>query len=119
MKKLTLLLLAALLLLSVLAACSATANMEGSYPRGYSNVSTTHNGTVNGTNSPASGAYDSWYDARRYSTDITDTARQQTDSARATRKAGTTQKNSATHTVTGTTRAGSSAASGTGMAGGR
>ena len=50
MKKLTLFLLTALLLASVFAGCSASAYMDDPYAGGYSNVSTTRNGTVNGTN---------------------------------------------------------------------
>ena len=50
MKKLTIFVLAALVLASVFAGCSAQAYMDDPYTGGYSNVSTTRNGTVNGTN---------------------------------------------------------------------
>lgn len=50
MKKMTLFLLTALVLASVFAGCSASAYMDDPYAGGYSNVSTTRNGTVNGTN---------------------------------------------------------------------
>ena len=46
MKKLTLFLLTALLLASVFTGCSASAYMDDPYAGGYSNVSTTRNGTV-------------------------------------------------------------------------
>ena len=50
MKKMTLFLLTALVLASVFAGCSASAYMDDPYAGDYSNVSTTRNGTVNGTN---------------------------------------------------------------------
>ena len=50
MKRIAIFVLAAILLVSVLTACSGTAYVEGSTDRGYSNVSTTDDGTVNGTN---------------------------------------------------------------------
>ena len=62
MKKLTLFLLTALLLASVFAGCSASAYMDDPYAGGYSNVSTTRNGTVNGTNGRYAG-YGYGYDA--------------------------------------------------------
>lgn len=62
MKKLTLFLLTALLLASVFTGCSASAYMDDPYAGGYSNVSTTRNGTVNGTNGRYAG-YGYGYDA--------------------------------------------------------
>ena len=62
MKKLTLFLLTALLLASVFTGCSASAYMDDPYAGGYSNVSTTRNGTVNGTNGRYAG-YNYGYDA--------------------------------------------------------
>ena len=60
MKKLTLFLLTALLLASVFTGCSASAYMDDPYAGGYSNVSTTRNGYVNGTNG-YSGMYNGTY----------------------------------------------------------
>lgn len=48
MKRTMILVLSALLLLGSLSACSATGTVRD--PMGYGNVSTTHNGYVNGTN---------------------------------------------------------------------
>ena len=60
MKKMTLFLLTALVLASVFAGCSASAYMDDPYAGGYSNVSTTRNGYVNGTNGYA-GTYNGMY----------------------------------------------------------
>ena len=108
MKKLTLFLLTALLLASVFAGCSASAYMDDPYAGGYSNVSTTRNGTVNGTNGRYAG-YGYGYDANgTYNTyPGTGTTRSTT-----TTTTGRTGSTNGTGSYTGTT-------SGTGMAGGR
>lgn len=51
MKRILILALAAVMLVSLLTACSATGMVTDPYG-GYSNVSTTDDGTVNGTNYP-------------------------------------------------------------------
>ena len=121
MKKLTLFLLTALLLASVFAGCSASAYMDDPYAGGYSNVSTTRNGTVNGTNVryagygygyDANGTYTGTYSNGSYNGTYnaypgTGTTRSTTTTT--TGRAGTTN---GTGSYTGTT-------SGTGMAGGR
>ena len=101
MKKMTLFLLTVLVLASVFAGCSASAYMDDPYAGGYSNVSTTRNGTVNGTNGryagygyyDANGAYSAYPDA-------------------GTNRSTTTATAGRTGSYTGTT-------SGTGMTGGR
>lgn len=50
MKRVLLLALTLLMLCAVLTACGTTAYVNDPYHRGYSNVSTTHDGTVNGVN---------------------------------------------------------------------
>lgn len=110
MKKMLLLLLAVCLLASVFAGCSAEANMHEPYTQGYSNVSTTNNGTVNGTNhqrTPASGYYAGTYGSGSY-------ASGSGTSGRTTRTGTVARTNTAasTRTYPGT-------ASGTGMRGGR
>ena len=55
MKKMTLFLLTALVLASVFAGCSASAYMDDPYAGDSSTVSTTHTGTVNGTNGRSTG----------------------------------------------------------------
>lgn len=91
MKKLLLLLLAVCLLASVFAGCSAEANMHDPYyTRGYTNVSTTRNGTVNGTNDHRSTTYGSYakgYDRRGLDTSSR-TTRNTGTSARTTRQTG-------------------------------
>lgn len=119
MKKLTLLLLAALMLLSVLTACSASANMTGTYPRGYSNVSTTRDGSINGANPPYESSYPSRYAESTYDAAAPSSRGLETDST-ATRKSGTSAKKSTTSRAgSAFSRASQSRASGTGMAGGR
>ena len=103
MKKLTLLVLCALVLASVFAGCSATAYMDDPYAGGYSNVSTTRNGAVNGTNGRyadynANGSYNGTYNGTYGAYPNT----------------GRTQSSSST-TTTGRT----GSYTGTGMAGGR
>lgn len=108
MKKMTLFLLTALVLASVFAGCSASAYMDDPYAGGYSNVSTTRNGTVNGTNGryagygyyDANGAYNGAYPS-------TGTTRSTT-----TTTSGRTGAAAGAGSYTGTT-------SGTGMTGGR
>lgn len=119
MKKLTLLLLAALMLLSVLTACSASANMTGTDPRGYSNVSTTRDGTINGANAPYESAYTNRYEKSTH--DASGRAsRALDDDLRVTGKRNTSRKSSSTsRTGSALSRAGRSTVSGTGMAGGR
>ena len=107
MKKMTLFLLAALLLASVFAGCSASAYMDDPYAGGYSNVSTTRNGTVNGTNGRYAG----------YGYSDGNTAYNGTYNGGATRSTttaatGRTGAAAGTGSYTGTT-------SGTGMTGGR
>lgn len=64
MKRITALVLAVLMLAALLCACSATANMD---PHGgYSNVSTTRDGRVNGTNDRDRSRYEGAYGANGY-----------------------------------------------------
>ena len=108
MKKLTLLVLCALVLASVFAGCSATAYMDDPYAGGYSNVSTTRNGAVNGTNGRYAG-YNYGYNANgSYSGTYNGTYG-------AYPNTGRTQSSSSTTTTTGRT----GSYTGTGMAGGR
>ena len=107
MKKLTLFLLAALMITSVFTGCSASAYMDDPYAGGYSNVSTTRNGVVNGTNGryagsgyDANGAYTGTYNGGAYNGAY-----------------GGYPSTGATRSTTTTGRA--NANSGTGMAGGR
>lgn len=62
MKRICILVFTALLLLATLCACSASGRINDPfYPDGYSNVSTTHDGTVNGVNdrrAPAPSSFD-------------------------------------------------------------
>ena len=112
MKKLTLFLLTALLLASVFAGCSASAYMDDPYAGGYSNVSTTRNGTVNGTNGRYSGygAYGYGYDTGAGA--YYDTAPGTSGAATGTNRTVTGSAAGRTGSYTGTT-------SGTGMTGGR
>ena len=112
MKKSVSLLLAALLLMAAFAGCSASAYMDDPYNRGYSNVSTTHNGTVNGTNGRYSGygAYGYGYDTGAGA--YYDTAPGTSGAATGTNRTVTGSAAGRTGSYTGTT-------SGTGMTGGR
>ena len=118
MKKLTLFLLAALMIASVFTGCSASAYMDDPYAGGYSNVSTTRNGTVNGTNDRyynGYGAYGYGYDANGYGSSYnynTTAPSSTTGTARQTTGTGTGTTTGRTGSYTGTT-------SGTGMTGGR
>ena len=108
MKKVTLLILAVLVIASVFAGCSASAYMDDPYARGYSNVSTTRNGTVNGTNGRYAGyGYDN-YNTTGYNGSY-DAYQNGANPAAGTNTTTTTGR---TGTYTGTV-------SGTGMAGGR
>ena len=102
MKKLTLFLLAALMIASVFTGCSASAYMDDPYTGGYSNVSTTRNGAVNGTNGRYAG---SGYDANGAYTGTYNGAYGGYPSTGATRSTTTTGR--------------ANANSGAGMAGGR
>ena len=111
MKKMTLFLLTALVLASVFAGCSASAYMDDPYAGGYSNVSTTRNGTVNGTNGHYAGY--GYYDGN--------TAYNGTYSAypnAGTTRSTTTTTNGRTGTAAGTGSY-TGTTSGTGMTGGR
>ena len=122
MKKFALLVLAALVLVSVFTGCSASAYMDDPYAGGYSNVSTTRNGTVNGTNDRyynGYGAYGYSYDANGHGSSYNynttapgNTAGSTTGTARQTTGSTTRTTTGRTGTYTGTT-------SGTGMTGGR
>ncbi len=63
MKRICILVFTALFLLGTLCACSASGRINDPfYPDGYSNVSTTHDGTVNGVNdrrAPAPSVFES------------------------------------------------------------
>ena len=111
MKKVTLLILAVLVIASVFAGCSASAYMDDPYARGYSNVSTTRNGTVNGTNGRYAGyGYDN-YNTTGYNGSY-DPYQNGSNGNGTTRSTNTTTTTGRTGTYTGTV-------SGTGMAGGR
>ena len=126
MKKTLILVLALVMLVGTLTACSGTASIDPYY--GYSNVSTTDDGRVNGTNgasgygarrSYASGDYStagSGMNSGSYGT--TDTNRTGYDAANSTARTG-----SSYHAANGTTRTNGTTytgtTSGTGMAGGR
>ena len=121
MKKLTLFLLTALLLASVFAGCSASAYMDDTYAGGYSNVSTTRNGTVNGTNgryagygygSDANGTYTGPYRNGSYNGTYNAYPGTGTTRSTTTTTTGRTGSTNGTDSYTGTT-------SGTGMTGGR
>ncbi|MGM9557429.1 MAG: hypothetical protein ACI3VP_04150, partial [Oscillospiraceae bacterium] len=60
MKRILILALTVLTLAAIFTACGTTAYVDDPY-RGYSNVSTTPNGTVNGTNGYAYGGYTNGY----------------------------------------------------------
>ena len=112
MKRILILALTVLMLAAVFTACGTTAYVDDPY-RGYSNVSTTRDGTVNGTNGYAygyNGAYANGYNGT-YAGGTTGYA-----NGNAAVGNGTT-----TTTTTGTTRSGvtGNTTTGTGMAGGR
>ncbi len=115
MKKMTLFLLTALVLASVFAGCSASAYMDDPYAGGYSNVSTTRSGTVNGTNGRYTGygyydgntAYNGTYNGTYSAYPNAGTTRSTTTTTN-----GRTGTAAGTGSYTGTT-------SGTGMTGGR
>ena len=112
MKKMTLFLLTVLVLASVFAGCSASAYMDDPYAGGYSNVSTTRNGTVNGTNGRYAGY--GYYDGNAAYSGAYNGAYSAYPNAGTTRSATTTTTGTAAGagSYTGTT-------SGTGMTGGR
>ena len=115
MKKMTLFLLTALVLASVFAGCSASAYMDDPYTGGYSNVSTTRNGTVNGTNGRYAGyGYDNGNTAYNGTYNGTYSAYPNNGATRSTTTTTTGGNSSYTgsNSYTGTT-------SGTGMTGGR
>lgn len=58
MKRTIAILLAALMLTGVLTACSGSVGMDDGYA--YGNVSTTPNGTINGTNRAYNGSYNGY-----------------------------------------------------------
>ena len=115
MKKMTLFLLTALVLASVFAGCSASAYMDDPYVGGYSNVSTTRNETVNGTNGryasygyyDGNTAYNGTYNGTYSAYPNAGTTRSNTTTTN-----GRTGTAAGTGSYTGTT-------SGTGMTGGR
>ena len=119
MKKWALLILAVCVVLSVFAGCSATAYMDDPYRNGYSNVSTTRNGTVNGTNGRYA-CYNDGYDNYQNGMYNGNSAGAYSGSTNGVYDdtTGTTRN---TTTTTGTNRTGSytGTTSGTGMAGGR
>ena len=116
MKRIVILVLSALLLLSALTACSASGYIgDPYYPDGYSNVSTTRDGTVNGVNDrrSAPAAYDGAPAGGRQGTVPARTpagTNTYTGTQNGTSTYGGAQNG--TNTYTGTT-------SGTGMAGGK
>lgn len=122
MKKWTLLILAVFVVASVFAGCSASAYMDDPYRNGYSNVSTTRNGTVNGTNGRYAGynyGYDNYQNGAypgTYNGNSAGTYNGNTngvyDSTTGTTRNATTTGTNRTGSYTGTT-------SGTGMVGGR
>ena len=113
MKRIVILVLAVLTLCSLLCACSATGNIDPY--GGYSNVSTTRNGTVNGTNGRYTGygyydgntAYNGTYNGTYSAYPNAGTTRSTTTTTN-----GRTGTAAGTGSYTGTT-------SGTGMTGGR
>ena len=120
MKRILVLALTVLMLAAVFTACGTTAYVDDPY-RGYSNVSTTRDGTVNGTNGYAygyNGAYANGYNG---------TYANGYNGAYAGGTTGYANGNAAvgngttTTTTTGTTRSGitNGTTTGTGMAGGR
>lgn len=120
MKRIVILVLAVLTLCSLLCACSATGNIDPY--GGYSNVSTTRNGTVNGTNGRYAGynyGYDNYQNGAypgTYNGNSAGTYNGNTngvyDSTTGTTRNTTTTGTNRTGSYTGTT-------SGTGMVGGR
>lgn len=124
MKKWTLLILAVFVFASVFAGCSASAYMDDPYRNGYSNVSTTRNGTVNGTNgrysgygydSYQNGAYNGSYQNGTYNGNYAGSYSANGVYDNTTGAAGS----STSTTTTGRTGSYTGTTSGTGMAGGR
>ena len=114
MKRFLILALTVLMLAAVFTACGTTAYVDDPY-RGYSNVSTTRNGTVNGTNEHYAGygyydgntAYNGTYNGTYSAYPNAGTTRSTTTTTN-----GRTGTAAGTGSYTGTT-------SGTGMTGGR
>lgn len=116
MKRILILALTVLMLAAVLCACGTTAYVDDPY-RGYSNVSTTHDGTVNGTNGYGynNGGYAG---TNGYTGGMTGTNGYANGGTNGYANGNTTTGNgTTTTTTTGTARSGMG--TGTGMAGGR
>ena len=123
MKRILILALTVLMLAAVFTACGTTAYVDDPY-RGYSNVSTTRDGTVNGTNGYAygyNGAYANGYNGT-YAGGTTGTNGYGNGGATGYANGNAAVGNgTTTTTTTGTTRSGitNGTTTGTGMAGGR
>lgn len=120
MKRILILALTVLMLAAVLCACGTTAYV-GDPNRGYSNVSTTRDGTVNGTNGYGynNGGYAGGYAGTNgYAGGMTGTNGYANSGMTGYANGNTTTGNgTTTTTTTGTARSGMT--SGTGMAGGQ